>query len=304
MTNMRKTCMVTLMILAAALILAACSGKTEDEAKWPAMDALKEIKAADITSIDYTRGTEGGASSDTAQDPGEIEDIYLRLKDVSIKAKRDISVDDDDLGIKVNTESNTLSFSFEGDILVLEDGTRYEVENLGALKSYIDSLIEEHAQTDGSDPDDTGKGDAEPVKDYVIDEGFQKKTNDDGSIEYLYFNDFMITMPGNEKWSFEANGDSVSFYLFSAQQEGYGGRLVTIQAYDLDDDSYEEMPMPFQVAGVGKNVNKRFIAIYPSDVQYNHNDAQQTADYNDLYDYLKKIGEGAVNSPMQTSDGD
>ncbi len=41
--------------------------------------------------------------------------------------------------------------------------------------------------------------------DYDIMNGFEKKANEDGSIEYLYFNGFMVTMPGNEKWSVEAS---------------------------------------------------------------------------------------------------
>lgn len=139
--------------------------------------------------------------------------------------------------------------------------------------------------------------------DYDIMKGFEKKTNDDGSIEYLYFNDFMLVMPGNDKWSFEPSSDkqSVTFYLYSAQQEGYGGRLVTIHAYDIDDDSYEMVPS-YSVAGVGGNTNKRFVAEFPTDVQWNGNDAQQDADFRDLSNYLHKIGEGAVNSPLATAD--
>jgi hypothetical protein len=139
--------------------------------------------------------------------------------------------------------------------------------------------------------------------DYDIMKGFEKKANDDGSIEYLYFNDFMLVMPGNEKWSFEPSKDSqaVTFYLFSAQQENYGGKLVTIKAYDINDNSYEQLPS-YSVAGVGGNTNKRFIAIYPTDVQWNGQDAQQDADYRELSDYLHKIGEGAVNSPLATAD--
>lgn len=138
---------------------------------------------------------------------------------------------------------------------------------------------------------------------YDIMDGFEKKTNDDGSIEYLYFNDFMLVMPGNDKWSFEPSedGQSVTFYLFSAQQEGYGGRLVTIHAYDINDDSYEILPS-YSVAGVGGNTNRRFVAEFPTDVQWNGNDAAQDADYRDLSDYLHKIGEGAVNSPLATAD--
>lgn len=149
----------------------------------------------------------------------------------------------------------------------------------------------------------SGESGSASAGDYDVMQGFEKKANDDGSIEYLYFNDFMLVMPGNEKWAFEPSEDgrSVTFYLNSAKQEGYGGKLVTMTAYDIDDNSYEAIPH-YSVAGVGGKTNKRFIADYPTDVQWNHEDAQQEADYRDLADYLGKIGEGAVNSPLATAD--
>ncbi|MBQ9020752.1 MAG: hypothetical protein IJ113_01885 [Eggerthellaceae bacterium] len=290
---------------------------------WPAQEALASLAVADINSIEYVRATEGGLAGDTLTGAEDIEDVYLRLKDLGIVAESNMGVDDDGLSIRVNTGAKTISFTFEGDILVLEDGSRFEVENLGSLKSYIDRLIEEQdaAMGSGDSADDMGEAISSPSEPadsspetpsknqgttnnaaYDIEENFTKTASADGSIEYLYFNDFMMIMPGNEKWSFEADGDSVAFYLFSAQQEGFGGRLVSIVAYDIDDYSYENLPVEYHVAGVGQNVNKRFIAIYPSDVQFDPGDATQQADYKDLYDYLHKIGEGAVNSPFQVAD--
>ena len=55
---------------------------------------------------------------------------------------------------------------------------------------------------------------------------------------------------------------------------------------------------------MGKSAGVRIIAEYPTDVQWNPNDATQDADYRDLQAYLQKIGEGAVNSPLQTADSD
>ena len=118
----------------------------------------------------------------------------------------------------------------------------------------------------------------------------------------MYFNDFLLTMPNNDKWSMEDGKDYVTIYLWSAQQEGYGGKLVTIRAYDLNDNSYEQLPS-YHVAGVGKNAGVRFIAEYPTDVQWNPNDATQDADFRDRRSYREKRGEGAGNGPLQTADG-
>lgn len=301
---------VLTLLLGSVGMLTACGGNSSSsEVKWPAMETLGGINAGDITSIELTRATEGGAQSETITDGTQMEDIFLRLKDITIKGESDQGTTDDDLGVKITAGSDTLGFSFEGDTLVLEDGSRYEVENLSSLKSYVDNLLgEKAAATEDSEGPAEAMHDASEYKDasgssdYDVSKGFEKQEWQGQQI--LYFNDFMMTMPGNDKWGFDMDGNAVTFYLFSAQQEGYGGRLVTIKGYDIDDKSYEELPMPYHVAGVGKNVNKRFIAIYPSDVQYNFNDKTQSADYMELFEYLQKIGEGAENSPLQTSDSD
>lgn len=173
----------------------------------------------------------------------------------------------------------------------------------GGGKSGDSSEAEESSVSETAE--ETAEAEASPdngASDYDVEKGFKKETSDDGSMDYLYFNDFVIAMPHNDKWGYETNGNEVSFFLLAAQQGDFGGRLVTIKAYDADDNSYEQILVPYQVAGVGKNVNKRFVAIYPSDVQYDFNDEQQTADYMELFDYLKKIKEGASDSPLQLSD--
>lgn len=291
---MKKGIKCLLALCCAAMLifcLASCSGGSGDETNWPAMEKLKALDESKITSISYKRATEGGVNEGTATDAETIEELYLRLCNVSISGKSDMSVQDNDLSLTVEAGDTSLKFNFEGDILVLEDGSRYETEKADKLRSYVDGLLAAE-QPPEPVPDD---------KEYNISDGMQTKASDDGSIEYIYFNGFMITMPNNDKWSYEMTDDAVTFYLFSAQQEGYGGRLVSIEAYDMNDSSYEQLPS-YHVAGTSKRVNKRFIAEYPTDVQWNGNDKEQDADYRDLQNYLQKIGDNAVNSPVKTDD--
>lgn len=308
------------MAVISMLVVSGCGGSSEPE--WPAMKTLSEINAADVTSIEYSRATEGGSTIESTDDATQIEDIILRLKEVSIKEKTDIATTDDDLGIKIVAGDKSPAFSFEGDILVLEDGSRYEVENLSSLKSYIDKLIEENAGPPEAMHDTTGSSggsgksyDAEKdnhmsgnfINDgnySILDNLWENSAN---GMTYLYGNDFLLTMPNNSEWGFEqTSADSFHIFYVPTRDNGLkeGGVLVTIMAYDINDDSYKELPVKNHVAGVGKNTNKRFVAIYPSDVQFNIDKPDEIEGYRNLYDYLDKIGEGAVNSPFQTQDSD
>lgn len=303
----RKIWVISLaLVLACVTLLAGCGGDTaSEEAKWEAMDSLSAAEAADITRIDFQRATEAGVYANSVYDLPTIEDIYLRLKDVKIKEPTEAGVEDDGLSLSIKTGDSEMNFAFEGDILVLDDGSRYEVEGLDMLKSYIDRLSEEMGSNGTPDGgDESGGTGSSDISDYDITAGMMQQASDDGSIEYMYFNDFLLIMPNNSKWGWEqTDKNAVRFFLFSAQQEGYGGHLVTIRAYAPDDNSYEILPS-YHVAGVGKNAGVRFIAEYPTDVQWNNEDAAQEADYRELQEYLQKIGEGAVNSPLQTADSD
>ena len=181
------------------------------------------------------------------------------------------------------------------DVLSFTDGTLRSYD----LKSELAEDISRGQDGSGQQGGSTGGS----AGNYDLIEGMQTVTSSDGSIEYIYFNDFMMTMPNNEKWSMETSPRAVTFYLFSAQQEGFGGKLVSIAAYDIDDDTYKSIPN-YREAGITANTNKRLVAIYPTDVQWNHDDPAQEADYKDLQTYLEKIGAGAVNSPLQTGDSD
>ena len=137
---------------------------------------------------------------------------------------------------------------------------------------------------------------------YDILEGLQIQR--DGSALYMYGNDFLLSMPIDDDWEYVQNDkDSFSIIYIPGKNAGYGGHLVTIKAYDSNDTSYTNFPS-YRVAGRSKNTNKVFVAIFPTDVQYDSNNKSQAARYQDLFEYVQKIDENAVNSPFQTADSD
>ena len=160
-----------------------------------------------------------------------------------------------------------------------------------------DKSIESDTTTESTESATT-----EATDDYDILAG--SELYESGSELLLYGNDFLLIMPNNDKWGYEkSSNDCMEIYLKSARNANLGGNLVSIMAFDPEDTSYENFP-DYAVAGTGQNVNKTFIALFPTDVQFDPQDTQMEADYNELLTYLKKIGDGAVDSPFQTKDSD
>ena len=192
------------------------------------------------------------------------------------------------------------------DWLVFAAG-RYEKLNVydlaeGVISSFdIRKGIKADLGESGKDSDPEPQPAQGTTGDYDIGENFYRNTNAAGDIQYLYFNDFMLILPNADDITYEAHGDSVDIIFVPGKNAGYGGRLVTIRAYDPDDKSYESLP-DYHVAGTGPNTGKSFVAIYPTDLQCSPEFESVVIRYKDLKDYLYKIGEGAVNSPLQTSD--
>ena len=113
------------------------------EGVWPAQDALRSMDLSDITEIRFTTYTEGGAQPGAVSDSESIAEICRLLGGVRITGPSEMAVDDDGLLVEVDAGDRKLTFRFEEKILVLEDGSRYEVEQLGALKQYLNGLLEE-----------------------------------------------------------------------------------------------------------------------------------------------------------------
>lgn len=107
---------------------------------------------------------------------------------------------------------------------------------------------------------------------------------------------FTIYLPEDADWSYEViNKNTVSLYYEPARKSGNGGLLVSIEAYDWGDNSYENLPS-YTIAGVSEK--KKYIAIFPTDVQF---DSKQAAGYNTMFKYVQRIdynGKDADNNPF------
>ena len=85
--------------------------------------------------------------------------------------------------------------------------------------------------------------------------------------EFLYSDYFVLNMPDfPSDWDYEVlSKTAFQIVHYPSRDAGYGGNVVSIMAYDKDDDSYNILPH-YTVAGESKD--KIYIACFPTDVQF------------------------------------
>lgn len=104
---------------------------------------------------------------------------------------------------------------------------------------------------------------------------------------------FTLYLPADGDWEYEVlNKRWVDINYAPARKAGYGGNVVSIAAYDMDDDSYTVFPN-YAIAGEGGG--KRYIAIFPTDVQF---DKLTEQGWRELSDYVKNIDLDNKDNPF------
>lgn len=166
----------------------------------------------------------------------------------------------------------------------------------------------EEQRTETSETSETSEESSEETSsaaedDYDIMKSFVRSASQDSghTQQYMYFNGFLLIMPNDNDIGFTGKGDHVDFFYIPGENAGFGGKLVTIKAYDPSDDSYKNLPS-YQVAGDGTTVNKKFVAIFPTDLQCDPNDQTQMTKYKELSDYVHGIKEGNYDGPFVLPD--
>lgn len=73
---------------------------------------------------------------------------------------------------------------------------------------------------------------------------------------------------------------------------------MTIRAYGWGDNSYSELPS-YQIAGLSSD--KKYVAIFPTDVQYDSNDSIQCSEYPALLEYAKRVDQDNPDNPFSVT---
>ena len=109
---------------------------------WQAQEELMQMAPEDIKSIRYSTATEDGYREGETTDQEIIREIREYICEISLGNPSDMSVTDADLFVEVILEDKALSFFFEYDILVLEQG-RYQVNGVAPLRRCVEALLSE-----------------------------------------------------------------------------------------------------------------------------------------------------------------
>ena len=146
-----------------------------------------------------------------------------------------------------------------------------------------------------------GKGYELDQPGYNIDEAVTKYFSDDYNImsglevyatsgtAIMDADNFSLLLPVSPQWSYiQLDRYSFEIYYKPARDAGFGGHVVSICAFDWDNTEYEEYPS-WKVCGL--SAAKKFIAIYPTDVQFDWNDKTQADDYGKLMDWAETLDE-------------
>jgi hypothetical protein len=121
----------------------------KSEAVWKEQEALKAAEPSDIISISYAFYGEEGETAGTEEDRDDIEDIYLRLCNISLGAPVNMGIEDASLFVTVKLADQELNFHFEADYVDLGNSL-YEAKHVDSLRTYL----WDHAFDDADDADD------------------------------------------------------------------------------------------------------------------------------------------------------
>ena len=114
-----------------------------------------------------------------------------------------------------------------------------------------------------------------------------------GTGAYFEADHFRLTLPNVENYSHnQIDQNSFEIYYVPARNDGFGGKVVTIKAYDSYDTGYQNLPA-WRICG--RAGSKVYVAIYPTDLQCNPSKPAQISAYQSLHYWARQLNEGITD---------
>lgn len=120
--------------------------------------------------------------------------------------------------------------------------------------------------------------------------------HESGYIKVLDTDHIKITLSHGNSWSYSLDSTtSLSIYNTASKKSGSGGVLLTVMAFELDDNEYEALP---DYSIVGESGGMRYIAAYPTDVQFDPKNKKAAEDYRVVAEEVDKVRTGGKDCPV------
>ena len=127
----------------------------------------------------------------------------------------------------------------------------------------------------------------EAVSESDFDIASNLKFTPDGGDTILENDYFSLQFPAMIDWDYNViNNTTLEIIYEPAAKSGFGGNVVTIMAYDWSDNSYTEFP---DWALAGSDADKKYIALFPTDVQFDPNAPTQAEEYHELFNIAQAM---------------
>lgn len=177
-------------------------------------------------------------------------------------------------------------------VTACSSGNEPEPEEEQQTEIQTESVPEEEPQTE-TPVETTQEPATETPAEYDIASNLRLAGGDEKLLDTDYFR---ITLSRGPSWDYEVDSKTaITIYNIASREAGVGGRLVSIIAYDLEDKEYEMLP---SYSVIGESGGKVYVAEYPTDVQFDHENAQTEADYRAVYEEVNRIRDGGSDSPI------
>jgi len=145
-------------------------------------------------------------------------------------------------------------------------------------------------QTETTEPEPTPE-----LEEFNLADGL--KMTEEGPEKIIDTDWFTLRLGAGSTWTYEIdNNNTITIYNIIARDSKTGGLLCSITAYDEGDTSYEDLPSFTEAGQAG---GKTIVVIYPTDVQFDTNNAQAAEEYKVVFQQLEKIRDGGGESPLQ-----
>ena len=129
---------------------------------------------------------------------------------------------------------------------------------------------------------------------FDITSGLKLTKNEETGAATLETDYFTLTLSNADTWTYEADGTKSITIYSNKSRDNFGGRLMSVVAFDPDDVSYE--PTPYKV--IGEVSGKKIVATYASDVQYDPENEAAKNEYLTVFEETQTIQEGGKEGPL------